>query len=529
MAEPDTIGAGDVLIVGAGLAGLFTALKIARERPVTVLATAPLNQGASSAWAQGGVAAALGDWDSAASHAEDTNIAGAGINDRAIVRLLTQSASRRIEDLLAIGVPFDTDEEGNLVMGRESAHSERRIVKVKGDRAGREIMTALVEEVGRNRDITVIENMTATELVTHDGHVAGVFAAPTGRDTQVFVKARAVVLATGGLGHLFQITTNPMPIRGEGLGMAALAGATIADPEFVQFHPTSMDVGKDPAPLATEALRGEGATLHNSKGERFMLALHEDAELAPRDVVTRGIFAQIQAGERVFLDTRKAVGPSITERFPTVYGYCQDVGIDPVAEAIPVTPAQHYHMGGILTDANGRSTLPGLWAVGEVTSTGAHGANRLASNSLLEAIVFGHRAAEDILQADLAPAVGFTPKPSLKMNRAAVRRCLPALRQIMTRYAGVLRSGEGLRAAIREIAVLEAETDYAAPFVNIATAAKLIATAALLRTESRGGHFRTDYPDANQAQAERTIFDIRQMRAVEETVLDAHAEEATGT
>jgi L-aspartate oxidase len=328
---------------------------------------------------------------------------------------------------------------------------------------------------------------------------------------------------------LFKVTTNPQAIRGEGLGMAALAGAEIADPEFVQFHPTAIDVGKDPAPLATEALRGEGATLLNSKGERFMTGLHADAELAPRDVVTRGNFAQIQAGEKVFLDTRDVVGAKFEEKFPTVYGYCKEAGIDPVTDTIPVVPAQHYHMGGILTDENGKTSLPGLWAVGEVTSTGAHGANRLASNSLLEATVFGHRAAEDFLRADLAPAIAHTPKPSLKMDRAAAERCLPHLRQTMTDQAGVIRNGNGLRSAIRDIAILEAEAGYTAPFINMATTAKLIVTAALLRTESRGGHYRTDYPDTDPEQAERTFFDIRQMRAVEETVLDAHAEEAIGT
>jgi len=520
MSTPEIMDGGDVLIVGAGLAGLYTALKLS-PRPVTVLAAAPLKKGSSSSWAQGGVAAAIGKRDSSESHAKDTHIAGAGINDSEIVDLLTKDAAKRIEDLIKLGVSFDRDEDGELVLGREAAHSARRIVRVKGDMAGREIMTSLVGAVSVDPAITVIENHLAVELALCEEQVCGVYATKAGSTTPILITARAVLIATGGVGHLYQVTTNPKAVRGEGLGMAARAGADIADPEFVQFHPTAMAVGRDPAPLATEALRGEGATIINEKGERFLSALHEDAELAPRDIVTRGIFAEMQTGEKVYLDCREAVGAEFPERFPTVFEYCRQADINPVTDPIPIAPAQHYHMGGVLTDENGRTSLSGLWAVGEVSSTGAHGANRLASNSLLEAVVFGARAAHDIDQN--IPQIPDTSSQifKTKIDHELAESLLPELRRLMSTYVGVIRKGAGLRLALQEFAVLEAEAGYTAPFSNMVAAAKMIASAALLRTESRGGHYRSDYVETDPDQAKRTVMTLSVTEAVVVEVLEA--------
>ncbi|HXG78539.1 MAG TPA: L-aspartate oxidase, partial [Methyloceanibacter sp.] len=390
--------AGGVVIVGAGLAGLFTALKLA-PLPVTVISAARFGEGASSLWAQGGIAAAVAEGDSPEQHAADTVRAGAGIVDGKIAHLLAREARDRIEDLLRYGVPFDKDLEGRLSVGREAAHGRNRILHVKGDTAGRAIMAALIEAARKTSSISVLEGFAASDLLVREGRIKGVELVSA--EGHCFIlPAQAVVLATGGAGQLYAVTTNPHEARGEGIAIAARAGAVIADAEFVQFHPTAINIGRDPAPLATEALRGEGAVLINVRGERFMRAVHADAELAPRDVVARGVYREIAGGRGAFLDCRR-LGAGLKDRFPTVFASCLAAGIDPTREPIPVAPAAHYHMGGILTDARGRSTVDGLWACGEVASTGAHGANRLASNSLLEAVVFGARVAADISEAPI--------------------------------------------------------------------------------------------------------------------------------
>jgi L-aspartate oxidase len=498
------------LILGAGVAGLFTALKLS-PFPSLVLAGSRPGVSGSSAWAQGGIAAAVGVGDSWQAHAADTIAAGAGTCDPEIAALVAREAPARIDDLVRFGAPFDRNPDGTLAVGREAAHSAPRIVHVKGDRAGAEVTRALADRVLADPAITVLEGYHAVELAMEDGRVAGVFArSGMGRAARlVLFRARAVIFATGGLGSLYAVTTNPPESRGEGLGMAARAGAVIADPEFVQFHPTAMALGRDPAPLSTEALRGEGAILIDENGLRFMPAIHKDAELAPRDIVARAIHREIADGHKVFLDCREAIGADFPEHFPTVYAACRSAGIDPVRQPIPVAPAAHYHMGGIASDARGRSSLEGLWAVGECAATGLHGANRLASNSLLEALVFGARAADDVKSA-IAPSAGCgTP---LVPERFAVPPPPHVLRDAMTRLVGVERDEQGMAEALGVIAQVERAGGSEPALLNMTAAAKLVAAAALTRRESRGGHYRTDYPQTDES-GRRTFMTLADAEA----------------
>jgi L-aspartate oxidase len=498
------------LILGAGVAGLFTALKLA-PFPSLILAGARPGVSGSSAWAQGGIAAAVGPGDTWQSHAADTIAAGAGICEPEIVELVAREAPERIEDLVRFGAPFDRNPDGTLAVGREAAHSAARIVHVKGDRAGAEVTHALAERALASPAIQVLEGYHGVELATEDGCVTGLFAR-SGRGPHarlVLFRARVVIFATGGLGALYAVTTNPPDSRGEGLGMAARAGAVIADPEFVQFHPTALATGRDPAALATEALRGEGAMLVDERGMRFMPAVHKDAELGPRDIVARAIHREIAAGHKIYLDCREAIGAAFPERFPTVTAACRAAGLDPVREPIPVAPAAHYHMGGIASDDRGRSSLEGLWAVGECASTGLHGANRLASNSLLEALVFGARAADDIKSA-AAPREGRGTPPV--PERFAATLPPHVLRDAMTRLVGLERDEAGLSEALATIAQVERAGGSEPALLNMTATAKLVAYAALARRESRGGHYRTDYPSTEEprrtfltlAEAERS-------------------------
>jgi len=511
--------------VGAGLAGLFTALKLS-PTPCTVISPEALGAGASSSYAQGGVAAAMAANDSAAAHAADTIAAGAGIVDSDIAQSVTAEARARIEDLLAIGTPFEHGRDGQLLLSREAAHSAARVVRVGGDGAGRAIMLALVERVRATPSITVLENVIVDDLLLANGQVQGVIARRADDDfgAPIVLRAPAVVMATGGIGGLYATTTNPSRVRGQGLGMAARAGAIIADPEFVQFHPTGIAINADPNPLATEALRGHGATLITADGHRFMLDEHPHAELAPRDIVARAIHARVSKGEVVFLDTRAAIGAAIDRDFPIVAQYCRDAGIDPVINPIPVRPAQHYHMGGIATNAAGRSSLSGLWACGEVACTGLHGANRLASNSLLEALAYGARIAADL--QDIAvinpalPAPMPGPPESYGEGVLAPVAAVARLRNLMDRDVGVARNMAGLQAALREIAMLEAEyAPNSRAFLNMTITATLVAAAALQRQESRGGHYRSDYPISNPAKAVATRITYTQALAIRASVL----------
>ena len=487
----------NIVIVGGGLAGLFLALKLAPRR-VTVLSQAPLGQGSSSAWAQGGLAVALASTDEPALHAQDTVKAGAGLVDSIVARLIADEGPARVMDLIALGVPFDRTPDGKLAQSLEAAHSQPRVVRVAGDLAGKAIMDALIAAARASLHIEIVENARAASILTDDnGAACGILCVNAHGETRL--KASEIILATGGSGGLYQVTTNPPEAMGQGLAMAARAGALIADPEFVQFHPTAIDIGRDPAPLATEALRGEGATLVNGKGESFV------DNLAPRDVVARAIHRERATGRGAFLDARVAIGSHFPRAFPTVFAACMSAGVDPRTALIPVATAAHYHMGGVVSDIWGRSTLERLSVVGEVASTGAHGANRLASNSLLEAVVFAHRIAERLRDTETPQAPRGAPA------RAPARlpeEARTELRLQMQTNAGVERDRDGLSMALGRInALCDKHGD-----ANALIAARLIVTAALAREESRGGHYRSDFPNA--ASPQRTFLtDARDVAA----------------
>jgi len=500
----------DVIVVGAGIAGLMAALKLAPMR-VTVLCKTRLGKGAATDWAQGGIAAAIGADDSPSLHAIDTQIAGAGISDEKIVEILTDDAPARVEELLELGAAFDRNPSGELALGREAAHQRRRIVKAGGDATGHEILKTLIDAVLAHPSIEIVENVTADDAIAYGDRVYGVYAHDNTDGSPVAFLSDAVVLATGGIGRLYRYTTNPVQATGDGIAIAARGGALLADMEFVQFHPTALAIGRDPMPLVTEAVRGEGAVLVNDLGERFMLGLHHDAELAPRDVVARAIFEQLTAGRTVGLDARASIGARFPEMFPTVFGFCIAAGIDPRVQNIPVAPAAHYHMGGIAVDEWGRASLARLWACGETSATGVHGANRLASNSLLEALVYGSRVATDIKSA---PVPSGTP-PLLQHAHAGAAvpeqaQATSDLRNVMYSNVGLVRNERGLREALLRISELDAGFPRAANELrNLLVVGRLVAEAALARPESRGSHYRSDYPQTEEAFAKRSFTRLR--------------------
>lgn len=467
----------DVLIVGSGIAGLAAALHL-RGRRVTILSKTTFAGGGSTPLAQGGIAVALGADDSPALHATDTVAVGGGLCREDAVRLLAEEGPARVLELVDLGARLDRRCDGTLALTREAAHSRRRVVHAR-DATGREVARAMGEAVRLREDMTLVERSFASDLVLVDGRVAGVLAFEDG--VPVLYGAGSVVLATGGIGRVYLHTTNARESTGDGLAMALRAGARVADLEFVQFHPTALEDGSDPMPLLTEALRGEGAVLVDETGARFT------DELQPRDVVARAIWSHRRSGHRTFLEASGL--PDLAARFPTFWETCRSRGLDP--SRVPVSPAAHYHMGGVVTDGRGRASLPGLWVCGEAARTGVHGANRLASNSLLEGLVFGARVGEDVATLALSGARlrdlrRAATGPVLLQEDAAV---VAEVRQAMWDEVGLVRTAEGLHSALR---ALSRDLPGSGETRNMITVARAVAAAALARPESRGAHFRAD-------------------------------------
>lgn len=503
--EPGWTISADVVVVGSGVAGLTTALHARASGSVLLVTKAHLDEG-STRWAQGGIAAALGAGDTPEQHLRDTLVAGAGLCDEEAVRVLVTEGPGAVRRLIAEGAAFDRDAAGELQLTREGGHHRDRIIHAGGDATGAEVSRTLVEAVLADPAIEVVEHALVIDLLrAADGAVCGATLHVLGegqRDGVGAVHARAVVLATGGLGQVFAQTTNPGVSSGDGIALALRAGARVADVEFVQFHPTVLWLGpqaRGQQPLISEAVRGEGAYLVDDAGERFMVGQHELAELAPRDVVAKAIMRRMRAtgAAHVWLDGRHLGAETWARRFPTILESCRSHGIDPVTQLIPVAPACHYASGGVRTDLDGRTSLPGLYACGEVACTGVHGANRLASNSLLEGLVFAERIGASLVK-DLPPRQ--QPIAAAEGGFALDAGVRPSVAATMTEGAGVLRSADSLERTLADLGGLAGQRtsdctaeDWEA--TNLHTVATFLATAALARVETRGSHWREDFPD----------------------------------
>src|SRR5256886_5225618 len=504
--DPGWAEASDVVVVGSGVAGLTAALHL-REAGlhVTVVTKVNIDDG-STRWAQGGIAAVLDPLDTPGAHAEDTLVAGVGLSDPAAVDVLVTEGPARVRELMRWGAEFDRYPDGSLMLTREGGHHADRVVHAGGDATGAEVQRALHDAVRRDPWIRLVEHALVLDLLQDPtGRACGVTLHVLGEGTEEgvgAVLARAVVLATGGMGQICAVTTNPVVSTGDGVAVALRAGAVVTDIEFVQFHPTALYLGgtahADQQPLVSEALRGEGAHLVDADGKRFMVGQHELAELAPRDVVAKAIFREMRAAgtDHVFLDARHV--PDVADRFPTITAACLAAGVDPRTDLIPVAPAAHYASGGVRTDLAGRTSIPGLYACGEVACTGVHGANRLASNSLLERLVFARRIAQDILrdlpaQLDPVPVAG--PGGVL---RADLRT---PLQQAMSAGAGVLRSAASLDTASAALAALAGPgtrpNTASWEAANLLTVATALVGAAARREATRGCHWREDFPSAS--------------------------------
>ena len=490
------IEAGCPVIVGAGLAGLSAAIELSPS-PCIVLSAGAVSTGTSTGWAQGGVAAAVGPDDDSVQHTADTLAAGAGLCDPEVTASITEEGPDAIAWLADQGARFDRNPDGSLRLGLEGAHSRRRIVHALGDGTGAELLRTVVERALQLESVAIWEHSPAVDLLVEAGRIGGGrVSTPTG---PVDLMTDTVVLATGGIGGLFQHTTNPLGSRGQGLGLAYRAGAVLRDLEMVQFHPTALDVATDPMPLVSEAVRGEGAFLVNERGE-WVLA----NPLSARDVVSRAEWAQLQAGHLVFLDAREHPGERFAELFPSIHKIAMTAGLDPTRDLLPVRPAAHYHMGGVAVDADGQSTVPGLYAAGEVASTGLHGANRLASNSLLEAVVCGRRIGRRLRTPGARRPVQPSHSTWAAGHPVSPDPGLAEVRRITSAAAGVLRTGERLRLALDELAPYR---DSEAGLV-----AWLLVWSALQRTESRGGHPGLDFPET-EATGRHTVVGAPTTRA----------------
>lgn len=497
------------IVVGSGIAGLSAALHLGN---CTLVTKTTLGAG-STRWAQGGLAAAVGQDDSPDQHVADTLRVAAGLADPETVEIVATGAPEGIAWLAEMGVAFDR-ENGAYSLGREAGHSKHRIVHAAGDATGEEVIRALTEAVGDRDDIEVLEQTFAADVETSNGEVVALSVIDQAGDQRA-IPTGNVVLATGGIGQVYSATTNPIESTGDGLAIAGRAGVAIQDCEFVQFHPTALAACRDPLPLLTEALRGAGGVLVNARGERFMLTVHEDAELAPRDVVSRAIWQELHDGG-VYLDATGV--PDVATRFPTAVENTALEGLDIENDLIPVTPAQHYFMGGVVVDHEGRSSIPGLYAAGEVTSSGLHGANRLASNSLVEGLVFG-RSIADSIRNDDRPWRGDAwrqdvGRPTAELEPSApLPEAVEELREIMWLHGGIVRSDAGLTKAREEIERLRPALARHPEAHNLAIVAALIVEAALQRRESRGAHHRVDYPALDVMLDHSIISDFRSVNA----------------
>lgn len=508
----------DFLVVGSGIAGLATAIKASRDGDVVLVTKGQLME-SNTRYAQGGIAAALGPGDSPKDHLDDTLRAGHDLVLAEAATVLVENAPHRIKELIDLGARFDVLPDGSLSLGREGAHSKNRILHARGDATGVEVAEVLAAQATAVKNIEIREGHFLLDLLVQDGRCVGAAVVDTEGKLHLCL-ARAVVIATGGCGQVYQYTTNPFVATGDGFALARQRGVTLVDMEFVQFHPTALAKEDDPLVLISEAVRGEGARLINREGDAFMQREHPMADLAPRDIVARAIFRQMQAGHQVYLDTQ-AIGDRFPDRFPTIHRACLERGIDPRHDPIPIAPAAHFIMGGIRTDTHGRTSLPGLYACGEVACTGVHGANRLASNSLLEGLVFSDRIAQSLHQEP--PAVKEIPEDALERLQAERGISTGAghelrdltsdhadltarLRKLMWDNVGIVRNAQGLRHALREIREIEAMTPKGAwTLHNMLKTGELIARAALAREESRGGHFREDYPHESEEWRERRV------------------------
>lgn len=522
----------DVVVIGSGVAGLTTALQIRAHNLSVILITKSYVDEGSTKWAQGGIAAALGPGDSPEQHERDTLVAGAGLCDLPAVKVLVSEGPEAVRKLIARGAVFDKSETGEIALTREGGHLRNRILHAGGDATGAEVSRALLAAVSRDQGIEVIEHALVLDaLKSESGRVCGVTLHVIGegsRDGVGQIMARAVVLATGGLGQVYSQTTNPSVSTGDGVALALRAGADVADVEFIQFHPTVLYMGENSRgqqPLISEAVRGEGAFLVNDRGERFMKSVHPLADLAPRDIVAKEISRQMSksGAKHVWLDAKSIV--DFKDRFPTIYSSCSQIGIDPSKDLIPVAPASHYASGGIRTDLNGHSSVPGLYAVGETACTGAHGANRLASNSLLEGLVFGARIAEDIAKNLVTWEDPAGSDPIEILISPSVRG---EMQRAMSRGASVVRTKDSLSKTLETLNRLkDATTIYANVDAWETTNLYLLATAitrsALERTESRGSHTRDDFPETSEAWRKRihqAIDEIGNWRSTYEEVFD---------
>ncbi|CAJ1004573.1 MULTISPECIES: L-aspartate oxidase [Bacillales] len=493
----------DVAVIGAGIAGLYTALQASEYADVVLISKKGLDD-SNTRWAQGGIAAVTAKSDSPALHRQDTLIAGAGLCSYAAVEVLVHEGPERLKELIAYGTKFDKDAQGRYELTKEGAHSKRRILHAHGDATGAEIVRALSARVRDQANITVLENHFAIDVVTQDGECVGVIV-QNQEGGLFFLESNATVLATGGAGQLYRYTTNPDIATADGIAMAYRAGARIKDVEFIQFHPTALYYPGAPRFLISEAVRGEGAILRNTSGERFMEKYHPQKELAPRDVVARAIVSEMEKthSSYVYLDITHESEELIKHRFPTIYRFCLQYGLDMVTDWIPVAPACHYIMGGVQTDLNGETSTRRLFACGEVSCTGVHGANRLASNSLSEAVVFGHRIVRRI--RELTPLPEVRPFAAVEPKRTSrsvdTREQRVRLQKLMLRHVGLKRHEKGLRKALDELERMQQfcygtySDRESFEFLNLLNTAVLTTRAALLREESRGGHYRIDFPN----------------------------------